>query len=154
MISPRLIFVQKAFLGGAYFRRGLLFVGLTIETVNSNSAWVYIMKGLLSEGFLRLRFGGLIFGRAYFREGLLSDFYGSRCSIKKCYNRCRRQINTEICHFSSSEDCFSILDCASKTHYTLSSQQTPSNKQIGHLNQSFFDFNGGFAIISWFYPQH
>ena len=73
MISPRLIFVQKAFLGGAYFRRGLLLVGLTIETVNSNSAWVYIMKGLLSEGFLRLRFGGLIFGRVYYRTFTVVD---------------------------------------------------------------------------------
>ena len=31
--------------------------------------WAYIREGLLSEGYLRLRFGGLIFGRAYFRIG-------------------------------------------------------------------------------------
>ena len=55
------------------FQDGL---GLTIKTVNSNSPWAYIREGLLSEGYLRLRFGGLIFGRAYFWEGLLSEFYG------------------------------------------------------------------------------
>ena len=32
--------------------------------------------GLLSEGYLRLRFEGLIFGRAYIWGGLLSEFYG------------------------------------------------------------------------------
>ena len=32
--------------------------------------------GLLSEGYLRLRFGGLIFRRAYFWGSLLSEFYG------------------------------------------------------------------------------
>ena len=37
---------------------------------------LYIREGLLSGGFLRLRFGGFIIGRAYFWEGLLSEFYG------------------------------------------------------------------------------
>ena len=50
--------------------------GLTIKTVNSNIPWAYFREGLLSEGYLRLRFGGLIFGRGYFWEGLLSEFYG------------------------------------------------------------------------------
>ena len=36
----------------------------------------YIWEGLLSEGYLCLRFGGLIFGRAYFWVSLLSEFYG------------------------------------------------------------------------------
>ena len=31
----------------------------------ANSPWAYIWEGLLSEGFLCLRFGGLIFERAY-----------------------------------------------------------------------------------------
>ena len=31
----------------------------------ANSAWAYIREGLLSKGYLHLRFGGLIFGRAY-----------------------------------------------------------------------------------------
>ena len=35
-----------------------------------NSPWANIRKGLLSEGFLRLRFVGPVFGRAYFWEGL------------------------------------------------------------------------------------
>ena len=56
-------------IGGYFaFQNGL---GLTIKTVNSNSPWAYIQESLLSEGYLRLRFGGLIFGRAYFLGGLI-----------------------------------------------------------------------------------
>ena len=47
------------------FQNGL---GLTIKTTNSNSPWANIWEGLLPEGHLRLRFGGLIFGRAYNRN--------------------------------------------------------------------------------------
>ena len=32
--------------------------------------------GLYSEGFLHYEFGGLIFGGAYTRRGLFSEFYG------------------------------------------------------------------------------
>ena len=35
-----------------------------------------IWRGDLTEGFLRYRFGGLIFGRAYTWRGLFSEFYG------------------------------------------------------------------------------
>ena len=49
------------------FQNGL---GLTIKTANSNSPWACIRGGLLSEGYLRLRFGGLIFsGRLFFFGG-------------------------------------------------------------------------------------
>ena len=87
IISPWLIFVQKVFLLGL-FSEGLIFgeacyrkefcVSKWVWFVNknSNSPWAYIREGLLSEGYLCLRFGGLIFGRAYFWEGLLSEFYG------------------------------------------------------------------------------
>ena len=47
------------------FQNGL---GLTIKTANSNRPWTYIQEGLLLEGYLCLRFGGLIFGRAYYRN--------------------------------------------------------------------------------------
>ena len=86
------LFSGELIFGGAYFRgslfsEGLIIgrnfafqngLGLTIKTVNSNSPRAYIREGLLSEGYLRLRFGGLIFWRAYFWEGfiLLSEFYG------------------------------------------------------------------------------
>ena len=36
----------------------------------------YIWRGDLTEGFLRYRFGGLIFGGAYTWRGLFSKFYG------------------------------------------------------------------------------
>jgi len=35
-----------------------------------------IWRGDLTEGFLRYRFGGLIFGGAYTWRGLFSEFYG------------------------------------------------------------------------------
>ena len=58
MISPGLIFVQKAFLLGL-FSEGLVIgrnfafqngFGLSIKTSSSNSPWAYIREGLLSEG--------------------------------------------------------------------------------------------------------
>ena len=50
------------------FQNGL---DLTIKTGSTNGPWAYIREGLLSEGYLRLRFGGLICGRAYFLGGLI-----------------------------------------------------------------------------------
>ena len=108
IIRPGLIFVQKAFLlglfsgelifGGAYYCRefcvqsGLDLTMKTASTMRSNNRspannpWVYIREGLFSEGYVRLRFGGLIFERAYFfffffvwggwGGGWLSEFYG------------------------------------------------------------------------------
>ena len=83
IINPRPIFAQTALLlglfsgevifGGAYYWREFCvskWVGLTIKTVNSNSPWAYIRESLLSERYLRPRFERLIFGRAYFCEGL------------------------------------------------------------------------------------
>ena len=90
IISPGLIFVQKAVLlglfagelvfGGAYYWKEFWvskWVGLHNKTASTNSPCAYIWEGLLSEGFLRLRFaggglfsGGLIFlgGGAYYRN--------------------------------------------------------------------------------------
>ena len=36
----------------------------------------YIWRGDLTEGFWRYEFGGLIFGEAYTKRGLFSEFYG------------------------------------------------------------------------------
>ena len=41
------------------------------------SRGAYIRRGDLKEGFLRHDFGGLIFGGAYTRRGLFSEFYGN-----------------------------------------------------------------------------
>ena len=43
----------------------------------------YIWRGDLTEGFLRYRFGGLKFGRAYARRGLFSEFYGMFLKVVK-----------------------------------------------------------------------
>ena len=37
----------------------------------------YIWRGDLTEGFLRYKFGGLIFGGTYTWSGLFSEFYGN-----------------------------------------------------------------------------
>ena len=61
-------------IGGNFaFQNGL---DLTMKTARTNSPWAYNREGLSSEGYLHLRFRGLIFGRAYFGGGLLSEFYG------------------------------------------------------------------------------
>ena len=80
-------------LGGAYYCRNFTFQnGLDsaiknslkhedsslkhLKIVTPKSPRAYIREDL-SEAFLRLRLGGLIFGRAYFRRGLLSEFFGN-----------------------------------------------------------------------------
>ena len=87
IISPGLIFVQKAFLlgwfsgelifGGACYRKEFWFQnGFVSKNSNSNSPWASIREGLLLEGYLHLRFGGLIFGRAYYRNFRVCKFTG------------------------------------------------------------------------------
>ena len=70
-----------AYFPGSLFSEGLIIgrnfafqngPGMKIKTASTNSPWAYIREGLLSEGFVRLRFGGggggLIFGVAYDRN--------------------------------------------------------------------------------------
>ena len=62
--SRRSLFSETLFIGRNFaFQNGL---GLTIKTASTNSPWVYIREGLLYKGFVRVSFGGLIFGRAYY----------------------------------------------------------------------------------------
>ena len=42
---------------------------------NTSLRGTYIWRGDLRKGFLRYRFGGLIFGGAYIWRGLFSEFY-------------------------------------------------------------------------------
>ena len=42
----------------------------------------YVWRGDLTEAFLRYRLGGLIFGGAYTRRGLFSEFYGIKTLLK------------------------------------------------------------------------
>ena len=69
------LFSEGLIIGGNFAFQNEL--GLTIKTVNSNSPWAHIRECLLSEGDLHLKFGGLIYKRAYFWEGLLLEFYGN-----------------------------------------------------------------------------
>ena len=63
------LFLRELIFAGAYYWKEFCvskWVVLDNKTASINSPWAYILEGLLSEGFLRLRFGGLIFGMAYF----------------------------------------------------------------------------------------
>ena len=82
--------------GGAYLRREICVsksIGLALKLEGNapfllcftlylraiskyKSPGAYIWRGDLTEGFLRYRFGGLIFGGAYTWRGLFSEFYG------------------------------------------------------------------------------
>ena len=66
------LFSGELIFGGAYYWKEfcvLKWVWLDNKTPSTmNSPCAYIQEGLLSEGFLRVRFGGLIFGRAYYRN--------------------------------------------------------------------------------------
>ena len=89
--------------GGAYIRRGLStkenlrfkidwassIVGSKFTVIalfyfvfegnfpSTSPRGAYIWRSDLTEGFLRYRIGGLIFGGAYTWRGLFSEFYGS-----------------------------------------------------------------------------
>ena len=105
-ISPRAYIFQRPFLrglflevlifGGAYLGREiwvsksnglalylevnlpfLLCFTLYLRAISKyKPPGAYIWRGDLTEGFLRYEFGGLIFGGAYTRRGLFSEFYG------------------------------------------------------------------------------
>ena len=102
LVSPGIIFVQKTFFWtyfrGSLFSEGLIIGGnfafqngldLTMKTASTSSPWACIREGLLSEGYLRLRFGGggLIFGRDFFWGGCLSSEFCGICSIKYLFGR-------------------------------------------------------------------
>ena len=84
-------------IGGNFaFQNGL---DPTMKTASTNSPWAYIREGLLSEGYLRLRFGGLIFGRTYFGGGgggLLSEFYDSSTATCVSLTECQKDISQHL----------------------------------------------------------
>ena len=49
----------------------------------------YIWRGDLTEGFLRYRFGGLIFGGAFTWRGLFSEFYGITMAHRSLWGNVR-----------------------------------------------------------------
>ena len=53
---------------------------------STNPRGAYIWRGDLMEGFLRYRFGGLIFGGAYTWRGLFSELYGISEGFSKFCN--------------------------------------------------------------------
>ena len=86
-------------IGGNFaFQNGL---DLTMKTASTNCPWAYIREGLLSEGYLRLRFGGLIFGRTSFGRGgggggLLSEFYDTSTATCVSLTECQKDISQHL----------------------------------------------------------
>ena len=75
---------KASLLAGSKFTIFSLFYVVFEGNFPSTSPWgAYIWRGDLTEGFLRYRFGGLIFGRAYTWRGLFSEFYGN--TLEKDY---------------------------------------------------------------------
>ena len=67
---------------GSKFTIFALFYSVFEDNFPSTSPWgAYTWRGDLTEGFLRYRFGGLIFGGAYTWRGLFSEFYGIQIEI-------------------------------------------------------------------------
>ena len=63
---------------GSKFNVFALFYFVFEGNFPSSPRGAYIWRGDLTERvFLRCRFGGLIFGGAYTRRGLFSEFYGT-----------------------------------------------------------------------------
>ena len=63
----------------------------------------YIWRGDLTEGFLRYRFGGIIFGGAYTWRGLFSEFYGISGTLTG-QNTHRNHVNFSCTSASASSD--------------------------------------------------
>ena len=64
---------------GSEFTVSALFYFVVEANFSSTSPRAaYIWRGDLTEGFLRYRFGGLIFGGVYTRRGLFSEFCGNQ----------------------------------------------------------------------------
>ena len=91
--KPWAYFRGELIFGGAYYWREFCvskWVGLDnknslkhdenglkqLKTANTNSLWVYILEDLLTEGYLRLRFGVLFSGGLIFRK-----FYGIHSTL-------------------------------------------------------------------------
>ena len=63
----------------------------------------YIWRGDLTEGFLRYRFGGIIFGGAYTWRGLFSECYGISGTLTG-QNTHRNHVNFSCTRASASSD--------------------------------------------------
>ena len=97
------LFLEGLIFEGAYLRREIcvsksIGLALSLEVnlpfllffyfafegnfLSTSPRGAYIWRGDLTEGFLRYRFRGLIFGGAYTWRGLFSEFYGNLLILK------------------------------------------------------------------------
>ena len=61
--------------GGKFTVFALFYFVFEGNFLSTSRRGAYIWRGDLTEGFLRYRFRGLIFGEAYTWRGLFSEFY-------------------------------------------------------------------------------
>ena len=62
--------------GSKFIVFALFYFVFEVNFPSTSPRGAYIWRGDLTEGFLRFRLGGLIFGGAYTRMGLFSEFCG------------------------------------------------------------------------------
>ena len=126
----------------------------------------YIWKGDLTEGFLRYRFGGLIFEGAYTWRGIFSEFYGMQLPRKKG----KKTINMKAHTIRAEFVCLLIepivFRCSSHHHYFIISTSLPlfsqdlfelmhvlPQKSKFHHQASFWKWKGAKFCINEFPRQ-
>ena len=70
--------------GSKFIIFALLFFVFEGNFSSTSPRGAYIWRGDLTEGFLRYRLGGLIFGGAYTWRGLFSEFYSIHVNKRTC----------------------------------------------------------------------
>ena len=84
---------------------------------STNPRGAHILRGDLTDGFLRHRFGGLIFGEAYTWRGLFSEFYGMFTKLSFVHSYRTRSVTNENYYVEQvrpvSNVVLSWLDCSS-----------------------------------------
>ena len=86
----------------------------------SSPQGAYIWRGDLTEGFLRYRFGGFIFGGAYTWRGLFSEFCGIRYAVKN--NSCHHSRGSGASHSNLDFEIFKLSLNLSLAHYSVSNE--------------------------------
>ena len=93
-----------------------------LKTAKTNSPWAYIWEGLLSGGYLQLRFGGAYFWEDFFLGG--GYYQNFTWYIKYVWNELDISLkrSSEML-ISAIYKCFTLLAC----HYTTTTNNNNNN---------------------------
>ena len=76
MQGKKISFTIQPYSWKEIYRFGFVLLCIWGKFPSTSPRGAYILRGDLTEDFLRYEFGGLIFGGAYTWRGLFSEFYG------------------------------------------------------------------------------